>query len=61
LFGDFELEDHDGDDDGEDSVGEGFEARGGEELFGHGVGVMPGACSINAGSGFAYPRARIEG
>lgn len=61
LFGDFELEDHDGDDDGEDSVGEGFEARGGEELFGHGVSVMPGACSINAGSGFAYTRARIEG
>ena len=38
LGGDFELEDHDGDDDGEDSVGEGFEACGGEELFRHGVG-----------------------
>ena len=53
LFGDLELEDHDGDDDGEDSVGEGFEARGGKELFGHEVGVKLGACSINGGSGFA--------
>ncbi len=52
LFGDFELEHHDGDDDGEDSVGEGFEARGGKELFGHGVGVKLSACSINGGSGF---------
>ena len=26
LAGDFELEHHDGDDDGDDSVGEGFEA-----------------------------------
>ena len=33
--GDVELEHHDGDDDGDDSVGEGFEAAGGER-FGHG-------------------------
>ena len=34
---DFELEHHDGDDDGDDSVGEGFEASWGGDLAGHGV------------------------
>ncbi len=35
LVGDLELKDHDGDDDGENSVGEGFEACCREEFFGH--------------------------
>ena len=33
--GDFEFEDHDGDDDGDDSVGEGFEAGWGADEMGH--------------------------
>jgi hypothetical protein len=36
LMGDFELEHHDGDDDGDDSVGEGFEASWGGDVVGHG-------------------------
>ena len=36
LAGDVELEHHDGDDDGDDSVGEGFEAVWGQG-FGHGA------------------------
>jgi hypothetical protein len=36
LVGNFELEHHDGDDDGDDSVGEGFEASWGGDVAGHG-------------------------
>ncbi len=38
LVGDLELEHHDGDDDGDDAVGEGFEPGWGGVGFGHGVG-----------------------
>ena len=41
LVGDLELEHHDGDDDGDDSVGEGFEAGWGEDVMGH-VDLSPG-------------------
>jgi hypothetical protein len=34
--GDLELEHHDGDDDGDDSVGEGFETGWGGDVMGHG-------------------------
>jgi hypothetical protein len=37
LLGNFELEHHDGDDDGDDSVGEGFEAGWGGDVMGHDV------------------------
>ena len=36
LMGHFELKHHDGDDDGDDSVGEGFEAGWGGDVMGHG-------------------------
>jgi hypothetical protein len=36
LVGDLELKHHDGDDDGDDSVGEGFEAGWGRDVMGHG-------------------------
>jgi len=62
--GDFEVEDHDGDDDGDDAVGEGFEASRGCVVFGHGFGgrvACPpgrGACAAGdyfvAGDRFAW-------
>ena len=36
LMGDLQFEHHDGDDDGDDSVGEGFEAGWCEDAMGHG-------------------------
>ena len=38
LVGDLELEHHDGDDDGDDSVGEGFEAGWSGDVVSHGCG-----------------------
>ena len=51
LVGDFELEHHDGDDDGDDSVGEGFEAGWGGDVWAIGVRCLLGSVLAEAYNG----------